>query len=185
MTIQDLLARLAVALETASVPYMLTGSYASSLHGIPRATRDIDIIIFPNREQLTKLLNLLSEPAYHTDFDEAIDSLKRRSMFNVIDRVTGWKVDFIIPPFDEFDVEEFERRIFVDIGGVRLAVISAEDIVIAKLRWAKLGESERQVDDAATVLRAQAGTLNIAYIETWVRKLGLEAQWQVARARAG
>jgi hypothetical protein len=172
------------ALNSAEVPYMLTGSYASSLHSIPRATRDIDIIIFPDRDQLTKLVKLLSEPVYYSDFEDAIDALKHRSQFNVIDRATGWKVDFIIPPFDEFNMEEFERRMSVDVGGTRLSVVSPEDIVVAKLRWAKLGESERQLEDAATVLRAQT-SLNIGYIETWVRKLGLETQWHAARARAG
>jgi len=164
---------------------MLTGSYASSLHSIPRATRDLDIIIFPNREQLTRLFELLPSASYHVDARDALDALRYRNQFNVIDYATGWKVDFIIPSFDEFNVEEFERRRNIEFEGISLAVVSPEDIVIAKLRWAKAGESELQIRDVAAVLRSQAGNLDIGYVEKWVHRLGLQEQWQKARSSAG
>jgi len=164
---------------------MLTGSYASSLHSIPRATKDIDIIIFPNRDQLTHLIGLLPASEYHTDLGDAIDALRLRSQFNVIDYVTGWKVDFIIPSFDEFNVEEFERRQDIDFDGLSLTVVSPEDIIVAKLLWAKAGQSELQIRDAATVLSTQADKLDLSYIERWVRRLELETQWKAVRVLAG
>lgn len=185
MTAEDLIGRLITALGEAEVPYMLTGSYASSLHSIPRATRDIDIIIFPNRDQLTRFVQSLPSASYHTDLDDAIDSLRRRSQFNVIDYATGWKVDFIIPPFEEFNIEEFERRQIIEVGELKLSVVSAEDIVIAKLIWAKAGQSERQLEDAATVVRFQAERLDRHYIERWVRRLDLESQWATVRESGG
>lgn len=39
--------RVLKALESAGVPYMLTGSFASSFHGAPRTTQDVDIVIAP------------------------------------------------------------------------------------------------------------------------------------------
>lgn len=183
MTVQNLLQRLVGALEVAEVPYMLTGSYASSLHSIPRATRDIDIIIFPDREQLTRFIQLLPASDYYSDLEDAIECLRRRSAFNIVDYATGWKVDFIIPPFDEFNVEEFERRTLIDVEGLQLSVVSAEDIVIAKLLWGKAGESERQLEDASTVVRIKGPDLDVAYVEKWVRRLQLEKQWDWVRAR--
>jgi hypothetical protein len=184
VTVQDLFARLASALHVAGVPYMLTGSYASSVHGIPRATRDVDIIIFPTREQLIRLVEQLPAASYYADLEDALDALRRRTQFNVIDHATGWKVDFIIPPFSEFNIEEFERRRTVEIEGSTLFVASPEDIVVAKLQWAKAGSSERQLDDAASVLRAQGSTLDLPYVERWVRKLGVEEQWRAVREKA-
>jgi hypothetical protein len=178
---QDLLARLVAALDEAGVPYMLTGSYASSLHSIPRATRDIDVVIFPNREQLTRLIELLPRAEYYTDLEDALDALRRRGQFNVIDYATGWKVDFIIPPFDEFHAAEFERRQSIDVAAIQLTVVSPEDIVLAKLLWAK---SERQLEDAATVISSQGARLDTAYVERWVRKLDVDRQWREACARA-
>lgn len=172
------------ALEGAGVPYMLTGSYASSLHSVPRATRDIDIVIFPDRDQLTSFIHSLPPDRYHADLEDAMDALKRRSQFNVIDHATGWKVDFIIPAFDEFHIEEFARRKAVDVEGLQLWIVSPEDIVLAKLLWAKAGESERQIEDAATVLRIQGSKLDVAYLESWARKLQIEEQWRMAREKA-
>lgn len=183
MTIQTLLGRLIAALEAAEVPYMLTGSFASSLHSVPRATRDIDIVIFPNRDQLTRFIQSLPADRYHSDLEDAIDSLRRRSQFNVIDYATGWKVDFIIPAFDEFHVEEFARRRTVDVEGLQLWVVSPEDIVLAKLLWAKAGQSERQIEDAATVVRVQGSHLDVGYIERWARRLQVEEEWRLARNR--
>jgi hypothetical protein len=183
--VQDLLARIVAALEAAEIPYMLTGSYASSLHSIPRATRDIDIVIFPNRVQLTGFIRSLPSERYYSDLEDAIESLKRRSQFNIIDHATGWKIDFIIPPFDEFHEEEFARRRLIDIDGLQLSVVSPEDIVIAKLLWAKSGASERQIEDAATVIRVQGSKLDAAYLAKWVRRLQIEQQWLSARTRAG
>jgi hypothetical protein len=176
VTIEDLFSRLTTALDRAEVPYMVTGSYASSIHSVPRATRDIDIIIFPTREQLT---------SYYAELDAALDALRRRSQFNVVDFATGWKVDFIIPPFTEFSEEEFERRRIVELSGTSLFVVSPEDIVIAKLRWAKAGSSDRQIEDAASVIAFQGEDLDRVYVERWVRKLELDDQWRAAKAKAG
>jgi len=184
VTAEDLLARLVAALNAADVPYMLTGSYASSLHSIPRATRDLDIIIFPNRDQLTRFVQSLDPARYHTDLEDAVESLKRRSHFNVVDYATGWKVDFIIPPFEDFNLEEFDRRQAIDMGSFELIVVSPEDVIIAKLIWAKAGESARQLEDAATVVRFQDARLNVPYIEKWVHRLKLESQWAAVRAQA-
>ena len=185
MTVQSLLARIVARLGEAEVPYMLTGSYASSLHSIPRATKDLDVIIFPDREQLTRFVQSLPPDAYHVYPDDALEALRTRSQFNVIDYETGWKIDFIIPPFDEFNIEEFERRVSIDADGLNLSVVSPEDIVVAKLLWAKAGESDRQIRDVAVVLRVQEATLDFSYIERWVRRLELQREWERARVEAG
>ena len=70
----DVLARIVSALDGAGVPYMLTGSLASSIYGTPRATKDIDIVIAPTERQLRKLKELLPETSYYFDLDDALDA---------------------------------------------------------------------------------------------------------------
>jgi hypothetical protein len=163
---------------------MLTGSYASSLHGQPRATQDIDIVIAPSRAQLLALLQKLPDTEYYVSEDAALEALSHQSQFNVIDFATGWKVDFIIMKARDFSREEFSRRTILEVENVPLSVASAEDVLIAKLEWAKLGASERQIEDAAGILRLQGDRLDRGYVEKWVEQLGLEAQWAAARRKA-
>lgn len=66
-----------------------------------------------------------------------------------------------------------------------LYIASAEDVVLSKLEWAKLSESERQIADVVGILRTQGEELDQVYIERWATALGVEAQWNRARADAG
>jgi hypothetical protein len=177
--------KLREALEEARVPYFVTGSFVSSAHGVPRSTNDIDVVIAPTREQLSALLTKFPETEYYSDREDAFDALKNRSQFNIIDQKTFWKVDFIVSSDEPFDRSRFQRRGITEIAGVNIYAASPEDILIAKLRWAKLGESERQIGDAAGVIRMQGDQLDTAYVKNWVKLLELEEQWRAAVGRAG
>jgi hypothetical protein len=180
--VRGLLERFTRALRDTNVPFMLAGSFASTAHGVPRATQDIDIIIDPTRETLDRLLAVLPTDTYYVDADAAREALRTRTMFNVIDVVTGWKIDLIVRKNRAFSKQEFERRRLVSILGVEAYVASAEDTVIAKLEWSALGGgSERQRRDVAGVLATLGDELDRAYILRWVEELGLTDEWAAAQ----
>jgi hypothetical protein len=164
---------------------MLTGSFASSYHGTPRSTQDIDIVIAPSLDQIRAFVKLLPESEYYVDEAAAVDAHERGGQFNVIDFATGWKVDLIVRKARPFSRAEFDRRNFVDFQGLKLAIATAEDVVIAKLEWARLGQSQRQLDDAAGILKVRAGLLDLDYMRGWIQDLGLEDQWNAACRAAG
>ncbi|CAN5767666.1 hypothetical protein BH11MYX3_BH11MYX3_06820 [soil metagenome] len=181
MTVAALLRTVADTLDAARIPYMVVGSFASSFHGEPRTTQDLDVVIDPDPPALEILLSSL--PArFYVDADVARDALARRGMFNVIDPDTGWKIDLIIRKARPFSVAELARREKATIAGVDVFIASAEDTVVAKLEWAKQGGSARQLDDVRRLLRIQLGTLDQAYVVQWVRALGLDAEWADASA---
>lgn len=159
---------------------MLTGSFASSYHGIPRSTQDIDIVIAPTLEQIRTFVALLPETEYYVDGDAAIEAQKQGGQFNVIDFATGWKIDLIARKTRPFSRTEFDRRNSVDFQGINLAIATPEDVLIAKLEWAKLGESQRQIQDAAGILKVRADNLDLDYIHRWIQELNLEVQWNAA-----
>jgi hypothetical protein len=183
LSTKDVFEKLRAALDAAGIPYFVTGSFASSAHGVPRATNDIDIVISPTREQLDALLAQFSPSEFATNREEVDDAFRRRASFNIIDQVTFWKVDFILRQYTPFDASRFARCEIVDIAGARLQTASAEDILITKLWWAKAGPSERQISDAAGVVRVQGTNLDLEYVEKWVAVLELDEQWQAALDR--
>lgn len=181
----DLLSKIADALDRAQIPYMLTGSYAGSFHGYPRATRDIDIVVDAGPEQVRALVASLPSERYYVDETAALEAQRQGGSFNVIDRETGWKVDLIFRRRRPFSATEFQRRVRADVDGSSVEITTAEDLVIAKLEWAKMGESRRQIEDAAEILRVRHATLDLEYLRAWVRDLELAEQWTTACASAG
>jgi len=145
-------------------------------------TQDVDIVIAPTLGTLEALLREFPDDEYYVSRDAALQAYGAEGMFNVVDFATGWKVDFIVRKSRPFSVEEFERRREEDLAGVRVYVATPEDVVLAKLEWAKLGESERQLRDAASILSSRAGELDLDYIERWVSSLGVARQWVRAKA---
>jgi hypothetical protein len=164
---------------------MVTGSIASSVHGVPRATQDIDVIIEPTREQLVSLMDKFAEPIYDADREDALDAFRRRSMFSVIDRRGIWKIDFILRKLRPFSKKEFDRRRKIQILDVSVYAATPEDVLLAKLEWAKLCESERQIRDAAGIIEIQGDILDNVYVERWAAALDIEDQLHAARAKAG
>lgn len=167
------------------VPYMLTGSLASSMYGIPRATNDVDIVIAPTRDQLLNLVQLFQRVGLTVHTESALNAHRNRTLFNVIDFSRSLKVDLILRKDRQFSVTEFERRETYDVQGMRLTLATPEDVLLAKLEWAKMGDSARQLEDAAGILKMQRDTLDLEYIEEWVQVLELQHQWLALRGMTG
>lgn len=182
--VSGLLDRVTQLLEAAGIPFMVAGSFASTAHGLPRTTQDLDLIIDPpGAAELEALLVSMPADEYYVDADTARDALRQRSMFNMIDLASGWKVDLILRKNREFSRDEFARRTKMTVLGVPVFVASPEDTIVAKLEWSKQsGGSERQRRDVAGILANAAEALDRAYIERWVRDLGLDDEWKAAQA---
>jgi hypothetical protein len=180
MSFPEVLQRITAALDRSGVAHMLTGSFASAYYGSLRSTQDIDLIISATPPQLQAFIQSLPSDEYYADVDAALEAFRRESMFNVIDLRTGWKIDMIIRKSRAFSREEFDRRQQLSLQGMSLFVASAEDVILAKLEWSKLAQSQRQVEDAAGILKIQRNSLNFSYLKQWILDLNLEKEWRDA-----
>lgn len=172
------LGRIVAALDSAGIPHMLAGSFASGIHGTPRSTQDIDLVIDPTFESLDRFLAAMKGDDVYLDPDVARGEFERRSQFNVIDTVTFWKADLIFRKARPFSRSELDRRVPAKVLGVEVFVATAEDTILAKLEWAKLGESERQLRDVKGIVDVKAESLDRAHIERWLDDLGVRELWQ-------
>lgn len=166
-------------LDRIGIPYMLTGSVAASYHGRPRATHDSDVVIDPTPDQLGALVRDLLDREFYVHAERALEALRSRRPFNVIDTRYACKVDLIIRRERPYSAEEFARRVSVDLSlGRPVSVVSAEDAVLSKLEWARAGgDSERQLADAAGIVAVNR-SLDRAYIEHWAAELRVLDLWR-------
>jgi hypothetical protein len=111
----------------------------------------------------------------------ARDELRRRSQFNLIDMATASKVDFIVRRARKFSTEEFERRVPSELMGVAVFVATAEDTIIAKLEWANMSGSEKQLGDVRGILDVRGASLDVQYVERWVNEVGLIESFEAAK----
>lgn len=185
----------AVAITTAElferlgIAYFAGGSLASSIHGEPRSTLDVDFVADLRPEHVPTLV-----AAFGTDFylsDAAIrEALQRGTSFNAIHLPTAVKVDVFVAGQDAFNHERLahrERTLLWADPPRELFVDRAEHIVLRKLEWFRRGGevSDRQWRDVLGVLHVQHGRLDDERLDTWAERLGVADLLARARREAG
>ena len=166
----EVLGDVVTRLESAGVPYMLTGSVAMSIYAEPRMTRDIDIVVelAPGDE---RRMSELFAPDYYVSEEAVRAAISERRMFNLFNLSRLVKVDLIVLRDDEFQRHEFARRARHELGGTAAWVISKEDLILSKLAWAAPSESAFQLRDVRKLLASGADE---AYLHHWSARLGVE-----------
>jgi hypothetical protein len=160
--------KVAQIFQKRGIDYLVGGSLASSLHGIPRATQDVDIVADLSGKDIGKIAELLSVD-FFVDEEMMKKAVSRKASFNIIEKENIFKVDIFVMGFDEASIIEMGRRVPYRINDDNQSVYicSAEDIIAHKLYWYKLAEgvSERQWNDALNVIKVQKNKLDIEYLK--------------------
>lgn len=92
-----------------NIPYFIGGSLATAIHGVARATMDVDMIAELSLEQAPALSEALSFTFYMDD-EMIQEAVLRQSSFNLIHRETFFKVDVFVRSNKPFDQAQFSRR---------------------------------------------------------------------------
>jgi hypothetical protein len=140
--------------ERLEIRYMVVGGFAATFCGEPRLTLDVDIVVDMRWEQARAFAEVFPNSDYYVSEDSILDSLTRRSPFNVIESATAVRVDLIPLPDDTFTRKAFQRRRRAesDAEGNAATFITPEDPVVAKLIAYQATESDRHLRDARGVL---------------------------------
>ena len=159
------------ALEKTGVAYMIVGSLATNFYGIARSTRDADILVEVNESTLQAIRdslpgNLILDP--QLTFETATFACK-----SVIkDRQSPFEVELFHLSDDEHNRRQFERRQRVRYAQTETWIPSAEDVIIAKLRWGLQLNRRKDEDDVRDVIAVQKANLDWSYVESWCDKHG-------------
>src|SRR5215208_6050825 len=173
----SVLSRVAIILEQQHIRYVLVGSFASSIHGMYRATADIDIVAEIQTEHVHPLYEALRDDFY-VDEHAIREAVTQRRSFNAIHFDSVFKVDFFVSKSDAFALAELDRRELRKISPDRddaVYVATAEDTILAKLRWYRAGQeiSSSQWNDVIGIMGTASRTLDLAYLHAWSEKLGV------------
>jgi hypothetical protein len=163
-------------LEELGCRHQLGGLYASSIHGIPRQTHDIDIVVELQPDHADALSERLGN-TFYLDADAIRSAIENGRPCNLIHLASGVKID-LYPKGDQlFDELELARSQVVELGDPPrpTPVKSAEDTVLRKLDWFRReGEvSELQWPDILAVLRTQGDRLDRDYMRVQAETLGI------------
>lgn len=152
------------------IDYMIVGGFAVSYHNRGRTTNDIDIVIQIHPHHVKNILKHFPD---WKDFEDSFKtSVERGMLFNITDFDTGIRYDFIAYKDSDYNWRAFERRVKVNFLDQECFIASIEDLVISKLQWYNISESQRQLEDIKFLLLDE--NINMDYIKIWINKLNLK-----------
>lgn len=165
------------AMENAGAPYALVGSLASTLHGEPRGTLDVDFATLMCPGHVERFLLEVSG-AFATDAEWVREAVRERSLFQLVHLGSFIKVDVYVRDGDGPDAAQVlraQRLVLGDDPADELSVASAEDTVLQKLSWFQQGGgvSDRQWRDVVGVIKARQAALDLDYMSRWAAGRGV------------
>jgi hypothetical protein len=165
-------------LDKLNISYMIGGSVASIAYGEPRLTLDMDVVVDLLPQQAEQIIKSLG-PEYYVSLESINEAIINRGHFNIIQSEAGIKVDFYILSDDEMNRLQFSRkRISAFDENNKASFASPEDIILKKLEWYKMGESQKHLEDIKGILRVSSSRLDLSYIDKWSAQIGALDIWQ-------
>jgi hypothetical protein len=179
------LAELVPALDRLEIRYAVGGSLASSAHGAMRATFDADLIASIGPYQLRPLCAALGK-GWYADEEMMLRALQAGRAFNLIHIGSAIKVD-VFPATNDFHQAELERAratLLQPPISLECVVTTAEDILLAKLRYTEGGQSsDRHWNDIVGLISIR-NSMDWDYIGGWASRLGVTELLEKARQDA-
>jgi hypothetical protein len=161
-------------LNDLDIAWVIGGSIASSVHGEPRATQDVDIVAALRAHHVKQFAKALARD-YYVDAEAMRAAVKESGTFNAIHFASAIKADFFVAGDDAFEAERLTIRLRVETPGGVLYVDTAEHTILRKLEWYRRGGevSDRQWRDVLAIVRIQGDLLDRERLRHWAPRLGV------------
>ena len=176
MSVEHLAAAVVKTCEAVGAEYMIAGAFAFGIYGIPRSTKDVNIVLSVADDSIIeRVINHLKDKVV---FGEQVqfDTLTwgKRHVGRMIGQ-PQLQVELFELFDDPFVLEQFARKIKFRSPQLEMEIWAptAEDVLVQKLRWARA----KDLDDARDILAIQ-GTenLDMNYVRHWCREHGTEGR---------
>lgn len=188
MTDPSLVSLFVRPLNQLRIPYLVTGGVASVIYGEPRFTRDIDLVVRLEARDATRFAQLWSGSEFYVPPVEVIaeeSSRRAHGHFNVSHHQTAMRADVYLPGDDPLTAWALQHPVSRTIDGDEVQVAPIEAVIVSKLRYYKMGKSDRHLRDIHQMLRISPDLIDTPLIERWVGRLGVLPEWEAAQGFRG
>lgn len=162
---------------------MVVGGYANAVWGEPRATLDIDVVLWRPEPRVDELLAALG-----SDFRSRVpDPVQFAEETRVVPVVMAgqMQVDLILALFS-FEKRAIERAVEVEFYGRGVRVATAEDLILLKIASTR----QRDLDDIRGIVKRRRDELDYGYLDPLVNALSqtlerpeIRSTWEAIRDR--
>lgn len=159
------------ALSRSAVPHVLVGAFARNFHSFPRSTKDADIVLAVDAAGLSRFQAELGRE-FSLDPQTTFETNTGTFRHTLIHKESEFTTELFSLSQDDFDQERFRRRLAIQFNGHDSFVLTAEDVIVTKLRWSR----PKDVEDIRDVIAVKAATLDWNYIHHWTAIHGTRAK---------
>ena len=160
--IKDCLIDLVGWLSDSSIPYSTIGGVAVSLMAAPRFTRDIDAVIWIDRDQWENFIEQAISRGFLPRNSDPIDFARQYRLFLLTHRATGVNVDISLGALP-FESEMIARSKLLEIETLKINIPTPEDLIIMKL----IAGRQQDLADVESIARLHPA-LDLTRIEYWL-----------------
>jgi len=173
---EKLIQKISRKLTEFDIPYMIIGGQAVLIYGEPRLTKDIDITLGIEVDQLDELMQLVKDLHLKSRVDNIADFVKKTMVLPVRDEPSGVNIDFIFS-FSPYERQAIQRAKPVKIGKVGVKFAALEDIIIHKI----IAGRARDIEDIKTIILKNP-SFDMPYILKWLQEFdsALNGSWSAA-----
>ncbi len=170
MNLQKALQKIVSVFQKEDIDYMIVGGFAMSYYNSFRYTEDMDIVVQMYPKDIDSIVKHF--PDWLPFVDSFKESARQGILFNLTDFETNVRYDFMLYKDSDYNWTAFERRRKILLTDIECFVSAPEDLIIAKLKWYALSESEKQIRDIKFLL--EEVELNKQYLEIWAKRLNIK-----------
>jgi hypothetical protein len=123
-------------LNAHKIKYLIVGGYAVNYHGYPRYTKDMDIWVWLERENIDKLLKVLQEFGFGSLDLKTEDFLNPENIIQL--EYPPYRIDLMTDIQGLVFSECYQRRSIFELSEINLPFLAMEDLIAAKKNTARL-----------------------------------------------
>jgi hypothetical protein len=167
------------------VPYMVTGSTAAMIYGMPRLTNDIDLVVHLKLSDIVNFNKEFTADRFYVPPEEVLSAeiaRRQRGHFNLIDHETGFKADIYLMGQDELHHWAMSKRIEYSIENEKIWIAPPEYIILRKLQYYQEGNATKHIDDIKNIIEISGSKIDLTFLREKATNLHLEKEWDLIKS---